>query len=85
MYKLFDEADYSEDKLKEFNIEQVVNKNKTGYMYLIYLSMFNLQRLPLTRAEKRILDWAERLNSEKPANNTPQESILINNLRRGNV
>lgn len=57
------------------------NLNYSGkHIWLIYLAFFNLDNLELTRAEKRILEWAERLKSEKPANNTPQESIIINNI-----
>ena len=44
------------------------------------MSFFNLENLPLTRQEKRILEWAERLKTEKITNNTPQESIIINNI-----
>ena len=43
--------------------------------------MFDLSNFELTRAEKKILDWAERLKTEKPTNNTPYESIIINKLR----
>lgn len=57
------------------------NLNYSGkHIWLIYLAFFNLDNLELTRAEKRILEWAERLKSEKPTNNTPQESIIINNI-----
>ena len=34
----------------------------------------------LTRAEKRIIEWAERLKTEKQTNNTPIESIIINEI-----
>lgn len=50
--------------------------------WLKYMAFFNLENLELTRAEKRILEWAERLKTEKPNNNTPQESIIIDKIRR---
>lgn len=51
--------------------------------WIIYLSFFNLENIPLTRAEKRIIEWSERLNTDKITNNTPQESILIHSLKEG--
>ena len=37
-------------------------------------------KLPLKKCEKRILEWTEKLKSSKPTNNTPIESIILNNL-----
>lgn len=48
--------------------------------WIIYMSFFNLENLALTKREKRILEWAERLKTESISNNTPKESILINKL-----
>ena len=57
------------------------NLNYSGrHIWLIYLSFFNLENLELTRAEKRIIEWAERLKTEKQTNNTPIESIIINEI-----
>ena len=58
-----------------------MNLNYSGrHIWLIYLSFFNLENLELTRAEKRIIAWAERLKTEKQTNNTPIESIIINEI-----
>lgn len=66
-------------KISGEKIQKVVEKAKVT-PWIIYMSFFNLENLPLTRQEKRILEWAERLKTEKIANNTPQESIIINNI-----
>ena len=65
----------------EWNIEKVISEYPTRHSWLVYLSQFDLSKFELTRAEKRILEWADRLkNNEKPTNNTPFESILIQKL-----
>ena len=63
-------------------IEKVLKEYNSGYTWLVYLGFFDLKNLPLTRAEKRILDWAKRLETEQPTNNTPFESVIINSLRK---
>ena len=63
------------------SIEQLVSKYPSKYSWLVYLSGFDLSNLELTKQERKILDWAERLKTEKPNNNTPFESLLINRLR----
>ena len=68
--------------LKGQKIQKAVNGTKFT-PWIIYMSFFNLENLPLTRQEKRIIEWAERLHAEKPSNNTPPESILINKLAEG--
>lgn len=66
------------------NIKGDVIQNKikdTDYTpWIIYMSCFNLDNLPLTRQEKRIIEWVEKLKTEKITNNTPKESILIHNI-----
>ncbi len=64
----------------EWNIEEIMSEYPSKYTWLVYLSQFDLSNLELTRAEKRILEWKERLLNEPPANNTPFESILIHKL-----
>ena len=49
--------------------------------WLVYLSLFDLNNLPLTRKERKILEWAELLKTEKPTAKTPFESILIYKLK----
>ena len=63
------------------SIEAIVKQYPTKYSWLVYLGLFDLSNLELTRAEKKILEWAERLKTEKPSNNTPFESLLIYRLR----
>ena len=62
-------------------IENTMKDIKDSDTWLVYLSFFDLSNLGLTRSEKRILEWAERLNSEKAGNNTPPLSIVINKLK----
>ena len=68
-----------EIKINGNTIQKAVEKiNATSW--IIYMSFFNLENLDLTRREKRILEWAERLKTETVTNNTPYESIIINNI-----
>ena len=62
-------------------IESIVSGVKSKYSWLVYLGLFDLSNLELTRTECRIIEWAERLKTEKPNNNTPPESILIHKIR----
>ncbi len=78
IYKLLSE-DEPKVKISGEKIQKAIEKTKVT-PWLIYMSFFNLENLPLTRQEKRILEWAERLKTEKVTNNTPQESIIINNI-----
>ena len=48
--------------------------------WIVYMSFFDLSNLELTRKEKRILEWAKRLKTEPVSNNTPPESVLINQI-----
>ena len=48
--------------------------------WIVYMSFFDLSNLELTRKEKRILEWAKRLKAEPVSNNTPPESVLINQI-----
>ncbi len=63
------------------NIESLIKENPVNTVWIVYMGLFNLENLELTRAEKKILDWAERLKrGDKPNNNTPKESILLNKI-----
>lgn len=63
------------------NIESLIKENPVNTVWIVYMGLFNLENLELTRAEKKILDWAERLkHGDKPNNNTPKESILLNKI-----
>lgn len=63
------------------NIENFINENPVNNIWIVYMAMFDLKNIELTRSEKKILDWAERLrNGDLPNNNTPMESILINKI-----
>ncbi len=64
------------------NIENLINENPIENVWIVYLGLFNLENLALTRCERKILEWAERLrNGDKTTNNTPLESILINKIQ----
>ena len=71
-----------DQKIPKLNssIEKLVDKYPSKYSWLVYLGRFDLSRLELTRQERKIIEWADRLKTEKPNNNTPFESILINRL-----
>ena len=61
-------------------IEKTLKRTKST-PWIIYMSFFDLTNLELTRAEKRIIEWAKRLEKETPTNNTPEESKIIHELR----
>ena len=63
------------------SIEKIVKEYPSKHSWLIYLGLFDLSNFELTKAERRIIEWAERLKTEKPVNNTPIESLLIHRLR----
>ncbi len=81
IYKLLGEnqiiPDFSADIAKKH-----IDDNPTEFCWLIWLSGFDLSNLELTRAEKRILEWAEKLKTQAPSNNTPPESVIIDKIRR---
>lgn len=65
-------------------VEKYLKNVETENIWLIYMSFFNLENLPLTKAEKRILEWADKLEQQKINHNTPNDSIIINEIRREN-
>ena len=64
------------------DIYKTVKTIQTPYLWLIYMAPFinNLTNLSLTKAEKKIVEWSERLKTQEPVNNTPTESIIIRRL-----
>ena len=63
------------------NIEKVINENPVQNPWIVYLGLFDLKNIELTRGERRILEWVKRLSAgEKITNNTPKESIIINKI-----
>lgn len=81
MYKLLGENQVV-PKLAN-SIEDILNKYPTSNAWLVYMGFFDLSNFELTRQEKRILEWFERLKSEEPTNNTPFESILMSKIWAG--
>lgn len=65
-------------------ISNAVSETNTENPFIIYYAFLNIKDSPieLTRQEKRILEWAEKLKTQQAGNNTPKESILIDKLRR---
>ena len=53
----------------------------TKNVWFIYVAPFLINQttinIPLTRSEKRILEWIKRLETQQPTNNTPYESIIL--------
>ena len=74
-------------KLPKINtsIERLIDEYPSQYSWLVYLGQFDLTNLELTRQERKIIEWAKRLQTEQPNNNTPFESILIHRLRLKSV
>ena len=77
IYKLLGE-NQTAPKIKGAQIEEAAKGIETPW--IIYMSFFDLSNLALTKREKSILDWAEKLKTQKPTNNTPKESVVINSL-----
>ena len=63
------------------SIEELIKKMPCENVWLIYMSFFDLSNFELTRAEKRILEWNDKLKTQSPNNNTPRESIIFNMIR----
>lgn len=78
IYKLLSKSE-PKVQISGEKIQKAVENTKVT-PWLIYMSFLNLENIPLTRQEKRILEWTERLKTEKATNNTPKESVIINNL-----
>ena len=81
MYRLL--GSNQSDINKSLQVQKYLKTTETTNIWLIYLSFFNLENLPLTKA-KRILDWADKLDTQKANHNTPNDSIIINEIRREN-
>ena len=64
------------------SIQENVKNNNIQQPWIVYMGFFNLSNLALTRREKRIVEWYNRLqNGDKITNNTPIESIIMSNLK----
>lgn len=63
------------------SIEELIKKFPCENVWLVYMSFFDLSNFELTRGEKRILEWNDKLRTQSPTNNTPNESIIFNMLR----
>ena len=84
IYKLLGNNIKSPD-IRGVDIQRAVNSISTDYVWLFYIipfvySGFNIDKIYPQKAEKRILEWTERLKQQEPANNTPQESIILRRL-----
>lgn len=78
LYKLLSDE---EQDLTKYNIQNALDNFETEHIWLIYLSQFDLSNIELTRKEKKILEWAKRLETDSPTNNTPKESLIIKQIR----
>ena len=84
IYKLLDNNIKTPD-IRGIDIQNAVNSISTDYVWLFYIipfvySGFNIDKIYPQKAEKRIIEWVERLKQQEPANNTPQESIVLRRL-----
>ena len=66
------------------DIKNIIEKYNPKNIWFIYIAPFisdnNINNICPTRAEKRILEWVERLKTKRPDNNTPIESIILREL-----
>lgn len=51
-------------------------------VWIVYMSFFDLSALPLTRAEKRILECSEKLKTQPVKHDTPEASRIIYELKK---
>ena len=66
------------------SIQKTVEDNNIHEPWIVYMGFFDLSNLDLTRREKRIIEWFNKLKrGEKFTNNTPKESIIMFNLING--
>ncbi|MBR6127446.1 CCA tRNA nucleotidyltransferase, partial [bacterium] len=77
MYKLLCEKDFGYN-IQSLEIEKLIKKNPSENSWLVYLSFFDLSKLDLTKQEKKILE----ASNKETDRNTPQESLLIKEIRR---
>lgn len=70
-------------KISGKKIRDAINNHKISNPWIIYMGFFDLSKLALTRKEKKIIEWAEKLETQSPTNNTPMESIVIHTLKTG--
>ena len=85
IYKLLGE-NIKKPNLKGIDIFNAIKNVETEHVWFMYIAPFLKEDtpLPLTRAEKRILSQAERLKTQLPNNNTPQESVILFELLNKN-
>ncbi|MCQ2739744.1 MAG: hypothetical protein MJ237_05905 [bacterium] len=76
IYKLLSSTKPLSD-IKGKDIAKIVKNETFNNPQMLYLGLFNLNKLPLTRGEKKIIEWVERLKFQSPTNNTPKESIYL--------
>ena len=66
---------------KGIEIKNALDKEPVDNIWFMYTAPFLLNqtdiKLPLTRAEKRILEWIKRLDTQQATHNTPRESIIL--------
>ena len=71
--------------IKGEEIQNAVNNIDTEYCWLFYIAPFintgfSFDTIYPLKAEKRIIEWAERLKTQDPVQNTPKESIVIRRI-----
>ncbi|MCR5266181.1 MAG: hypothetical protein K6E29_06260 [Cyanobacteria bacterium RUI128] len=67
IYKLLTEKDITPP---EYNIENLVNKYPVQHTWLVYIGWLNLDNLPLTKEEKKIIDdYSALINTEINSDN----------------
>lgn len=84
IYKLLG-SDVEIPNITGSEIENIVNKYNIKNPWLFYIapfvfSGFNLDTIYPTKSEKRIIEQAKKLKNNKPAHNTPFESIIIREM-----
>ncbi len=78
IYKLLGESQKTQPIPQ--NIEEIIREHKIESPWILYLGRFDLSILDLTRQERKILEWYERLKTQSITNNTPKESIIMREI-----
>ena len=68
-------------RIRGIDIKNTIGNFKSDNIWFIYIAPFltekTIDNIYPTRAEKRILEWVNKLKTQEASNNTPEESIII--------
>lgn len=84
IYKLLGSG-VNQPKIKGEIIKKFVDKYNIQSSWLFYIAPFVFEGFDFniispTKAEKRIIEWVNKLKTQEPTHNTPKESIIIREI-----